>query len=407
MSSVLLNPKDIDQYSGENVVLLFSGGLDSVFAAYQLVQRGLHVYALYVDVGQTAEADLEFLANQLGITVQRIDARYKLCEEFISKGIKANALSNGHYPISSSYTRPLIASEGVRFAREIGSRLIAHSATPLQNSTPRFNLSILALADEIDIYCPSILDFVPREQKAEILIKQGILVSIKDSLYSIDENLWARVIESGPLEDASNDIQETSLFTGGNTSLAENDTCIFTLEFDQGLPYAVNGKESSLLEIIETLNNSLSKYGIGRYSGHEDTLFGMKSHELREAPAASIIHQSHQLLEEMILSTDELRMKHIMDCEWTRNVITGGWFSPLKSALECAIDFMNKDITGEIKWKVTKSSFFCLSKRAANSLTIPIYPNFYNEFQPYNLNSYYNQLVRHRRCFAKESREEQ
>ncbi len=406
MSSVLLNPNDINQYHDENVVLLFSGGLDSVFAAYQLTLQGLRVHALYVDVGQTEEPDLDYLAKQLNITVKRVGARDKLCQNFIARGIQANALSNGQYPISSSYTRPLIASEGVRFAREIGSRLIAHSATPLQNSTPRFNLSILALANDIDIYCPSTLNYTPRERKAEILISNGILVASNESLYSIDENLWARVIESGPLEDARNEIQESVVFRGGELSDSEAQSCMITLEFHRGLPTAVNGKKGSLLAIVETLNEILSKYGIGRYSGHEDTLFGMKSHELREAPAASIIHQSHRLLEEMVLSADELRMKQIMDSEWTRNVITGGWFSPLKDALDCAIEFMNNDITGEIKWKVMKSSVFCISKWTTNSLTVSRHPEFYNEFQPYNFDSYYTQLARNRRCYINKSKED-
>ncbi|WP_270166458.1 DUF7411 family protein [Paenibacillus sp. SYP-B4298] len=392
MGVVLFHPDELLRFKGEKAVMLYSGGLDSTYAAMQLVRAGIEVHALHANVGQQHDPAIQRTAEQIGVQFQSIDVRKELCEQFIDKGIYANALYN-RYPISSSYTRPLIALEGVRYARQIQSRLIVHSATPMQNTASRFNLSILALSTEIDMYCPAILHYINREEKAAFLKNNGICCeSINE--YSVDENLWSRVIEGGPLDSLHYEVPEHYYrWTSGS---GQKGPFYITIGFDKGKPNRMNGTPAELDDIIARLNQLLGPYGIGRFSGFENTAFGMKNRELREAPAACLLHESHMQLEELILSEDELRIKRTLDAEWTRLVVAGGWFSRLKDALDSAIGEFNRDLTGELKWKISEGRCECVSVLSPASSASQA--QFYDEFNPYSLNSLYQQMSRKHRA---------
>ncbi|EJR73571.1 argininosuccinate synthase domain-containing protein [Bacillus cereus] len=387
--------KDLTRFKRNTATLLFSGGLDSLYTAYQLKMNDIETHAILIDVGQEIPKNLFNLSELLNIKLVIIDAKDELCEEYIKLGIMSNALYNNHFPISSSYTRPLFSKIVSEYAKKANSSLIVHNSTPYQNSAMRFNLSIMAKYPQANIFCPAIGEYVTREEKKIIIEKElGIYVS-EYSKYSVDENLWCRVIENDTLECTEIEIANDVFKWTSNKNNMED--YYLELTFKNGLPYKINNQVLSLKEIINTLNSSLSGYGIGRYAGLEDSSFGVKNPEIREAPAAMLIHQSHLLLEEMILTDEELRVKSLLDREWTNLVVQGGWFSPLKSCMEESIKCFNKYINGQIKWKISENNIFCVAKDSKNSMSFSKFDNFINEFSPYSINSFFQQRAREMR----------
>ncbi|UFJ42471.1 argininosuccinate synthase [Brevibacillus humidisoli] len=398
MGRIWFEEQELAGYTGTAVVQLYSGGLDSMYTALGMAQRGYDVHALYVDVGQERPENLEEACAALGVQLIIVDGKTTLCDEYLSKGIQSNALYNDVFPISSSYTRPLIAAQAVAYAESIGAELIVHSATPYQNSTSRFNLSILALAKEMHVYCPAVGQYVSREEKIAQLRRAGIPLDAEKRLYSIDENLWARVIENGTLEQPWIDLPAKGVFTWTtDPEHCGEEPITVTLSFEKGLPVQLDGSSMSLAEMIASLNTSLGRYGVGRYSGLEDGAFGLKNPEVREAPAAEMIHKSHLLLEEMILSSEELRIKKMLDREWTRLVVAGGWYSPLKRALDAAIAALNQDITGQIRWRVTNGQIMPIARESVHALYSAASDSFPGELFPYSLGTFYQQLARKQR----------
>ncbi|WJE50466.1 argininosuccinate synthase [Bacillus cereus] len=396
MKKILSTYDEIKGFKGEKAVLLFSGGLDSMYAAITLRQLGLEVYGLIADVGQSIRNENLLLASQKGIYLRKIDLKETLANQFISQGIQSNALYNQHFPLSSAYTRPAIANEAVKFAQEINSRIIIHSSTPFQNSATRFNLSIMALDPKLYIFCPAIGEYISREEKERFLENEGIHFSKENKpVYSIDENIWARVIENDTIESPWIDLPKEGVFewTVDPHKCKESPTEI-SITFELGLPKMLNGKPMDLLPMIQTLNQQLGQYGIGRYNGLEDGLFGVKNPEVREAPAAEFLHKSHLLLEEVILTKEELALKKVLDNKWTELVALGKWFSKIKEHLDASIQSFNQNISGTLKWRVYPGTLLCISKQSDHGLYSANVPRFVEEFQPYTLNSFYNQLGR-------------
>lgn len=401
MGRIWFDEQELVGYAGSTVVQLYSGGLDSIYTAYRLAQKGYEVHAVYVDVGQKRPVRMEETCAALGVKLITVDGKQALCEEFLPKGIQANALYNELYPISSSYTRPLIAAKAVAYAETIGAGLIVHSSTPYQNSTARFNLAVLALSEQLHVYCPGVGQYVPREEKIAQLRRAGILFADTNQLYSIDENLWARVIENGTIEKPWLDLPPRGVFSWTrDPEDCREQPITLTLTFERGLPVELDGRCLPLAELIAVLNDCLGRYGVGRYSGLEDGAFGLKNPEVREAPAAEIIHRSHLLLEETVLTSEELRIKRELDREWTRLVVGGGWYSPLKQALDAAIAVLNQDISGQIRWRVTSGQIFPIARKAERALYAAASKSFPAELFPYSLGTYYRQLARKQRVEA-------
>ncbi|SCM12064.1 ArgG [Bacillus wiedmannii] len=392
MSKIYGQFQELLPFKNEKAVLLFSGGLDSFYTAYELKKYDMDIHAVLIDVGQSISDEIMELSQKLELKLHIIDASEDLCNSYISHGIMAKALYNNHFPISSSYTRPLLAKLACEYAKEIGGSLIVHNSTPYQNSAMRFNLSIMANYPNVNIFCPAIGEYTTRADKAMILKKELGIDFPTSSKYSIDENLWCRVIENDTLEYTELEIRD-NVFDWTN-KIEEKETLYLDITFKNGIPSKINNDKRSLKEIVILLNDLLSDYKIGRYAGLEDSCFGVKNPEIREAPAAMLIHQSHLLLEEMVLTRDELRVKSYIDREWTNLVVGGGWFSPLKSCLDESIRAFNKSLNGTIKWKIKKGNVFCIAKTASNSLSFSNFGNFIDEFKPYSINSFFQQKAR-------------
>lgn len=348
-------------------VVLYSGGLDSRYFLAWAGTRGISVVALHVWLGAPADSeqvnDAELAARALGAEYVAVDHTNDFAMRFIAPAIRANAMYHGVYPVCSSLSRPLMAEVAVELARARGIRCIVHGSTWIQNSAFRLNNSIRALDADITIACPFASAPIDREAKAAELIGRGVSVP-RTNRYSIDANLWGRVIEAGPLDDPATPIPE-DVYSWTKSSIdAPRETIDVEIRFERGLPVALNGEPLPLATLITMLNTLGGKYGVGRFNGMEDlhpSLGHLKNHEVREAPAAQALLTAHRQLEQALLTQDELRWKWAADWEWTRLVVNGHWHSPLQEAIDAASGVLSHQLTGVIRLRYAPGAIIVTS----------------------------------------------
>ena len=271
-------------------LLLYSGGLDSKFFLLEARGRGeRRVVALHVHLGPGyPDPSAAESAAKLGADYRLIGPMESFVERFIAPAIRANASYQGQFPVCSSLSRPLMAEEAdVRIAAEEDLDGIVHSAGYLQNSASRFNQSIRTLAPQMMIGNPFLREPVTRLEKHAALSAAGVEHS--GNIYSIDENLWGRVVENGVLDDPGNTVPEDVFCRTRNPIDAPRRLLDVALRFEDGLPVAIDGQARPLAVIITEMNRIAGDYGVGRFNGLEDTGFGVKNHEVRESPAAATI----------------------------------------------------------------------------------------------------------------------
>lgn len=370
MAKILTSIDEIIAKS-KKCIQLYSGGLDSNTFAILAKQKGLLIHCLHINLGpDSCENQYQELADKIGFKYYYQDLTDLFVENFVSKAILANALYKGVFPICSSLSRPLLAEVAVRLAREIGADTIVHNAGYLQNTATRFNNSIRSLAPDLNIGCPFISNKLSREDKLAILEKENI--PYINGIYSIDENIWGRVIECGELENPSNIVEEKHFIRTVSSANSKNLNSRLKLHFKSGIPTAINDEALPLSTIIKRLNKASGEYGIGRYNGLEDTVWQIKNHEVRESPAASVIHLAHRTLETAILTQRELRNKHIIDEEWTDLIVNGFWHTQLQNALFEFIKSMNSVTNGYVDLLFSPGQAFPLAVHADCA------PHFYN-----------------------------
>ena len=374
----------LEQMNGiERCVQLYSGGLDSRYFLHVAKERGISVVALRVLVGTEDPTEVIAAADaarSAGAEYVEVDATQRFVDDFVSSAVIFNARYGNIYPICSSLSRPLMAMKAVELARQRGIVCIVHNATWIQNSAIRFNQAIRALAPEVKIAVPFAGCKIDRLAKVKALEKAGIPVP-ESGIHSVDANLWGRVVEAGCLDDPAVPVpEEVFLWTkkSDRTGIAQTR---LKVQFERGLPISLDGKAMPLTAIIDKLNRVGGGYGVGRYNGLEDTspaLGAIKNHEVREAPAACALIEAHLHLEQAILSQEELRWKAMVDWDWTRLVVNGGWFSPLKRAFDAFGGEVETLVSGEVELEFTTSRVFVAGIRAGIS---PCYWNVRDRFE--------------------------
>jgi argininosuccinate synthase len=367
MTGLLIdNLTDMKQHS-KKCIALYSGGLDSTFFLHWAKQHDLEVVALNINLQQDPPRDtIENIAKRIGVNYHYIDAIHEFADEYISLGIKANSLYQNSFPICSSLSRPLMAKKAVELAFQENADCIVHTTCYHQNSASRFNLSIRSLAPGMNIGNPFLKESLSREQKYHEL--NGLNLLHTSSIYSVDENIWGRVIENGALDDLHNLVPEEVFKWTVNSQYSPKKNHDLTITFESGLPIAIDGQSKNLADIIAILTDIGKLYGIGRYNGLEDTPLGLKNHEVREAPAAAVLLKASQALSRATLTQKELRIKSFLDYEWTELVVGGGWFSSLKIALDAFMELISKNVSGEIVLTYTPGDIFISSIRSPKSL---------------------------------------
>ena len=355
----------------KKVVLAYSGGLDTSVCLKWFEQQGAEPYALYLDLGQGEPAeDVRAKAIKIGAADAFVrDAKAEFAGEYVAPAIKVNALYGGKYPLFTALGRPLIAKKLVEVAREVGATHIAHGSTGKGNDQVRFDVTTASIAPDLTVVAP-VRDWnMSRPEEMAYAEEHGIPVPVtKKSPYSVDENLFGRSIEAGPLEDPDHEPTKDVFEMTAAPEEAPDEPGYVEIGFEEGLPVSLNGEELPLVELIAELNDLAGTHGVGRVDMIEDRLVGIKSREIYECPAALTLIQAHKELETMTLTKDVLRFKATVEQRYAELTYDGLWFTPLKRALDAFVAETQRTVTGTVRLKLYKGSCTIVGRAAPRAL---------------------------------------
>lgn len=357
----------------KKVVLAYSGGLDTSLAIQWLKStKNLDVVTMTLDVGQEG-ADLraiEAKAKKIGAAATyTVDAKDEFCNDYIRYAIWANALYGGKYPLATALGRPLIAKHLARVAQKENADFIAHGCTGKGNDQVRIEVSTNALHPGLKTIAPMREWIYTRDEAVAYAEKHGIPVPVKKGkAYSIDENLWGRSIEAGPIEDATLEPPEDAFLWTNSPHDAPDEPTTATIEFEKGTPVTLNGKRVPLLNLILQLNEIAGEHGVGRIDQIEDRLVGIKSREVYESPAAVTLLAAHHELETLVLNKDVLQFKAQVERKFAELTYNGLWYSPLMDSLKTFLESTQHRVTGQIKLKLFKGNLTVASRTSPFSL---------------------------------------
>ena len=356
--------------SRSKVVLAYSGGLDTSVAIRWLQDRSFDVVALTVDVGQPGDLGaIKDKAEKLGAKAYVIDARHELAEEYITPALKANAMYEGQYPLSTALARPLIGKHLVAVARREGAKFIAHGCTGKGNDQVRFDLCTTALAPDLQVIAPARVWNMTREQEIAWAKERDVPVPVGNgSPYSTDENLWGRSIECGVLEDPRIEPPEEVFDWTASPVEAPDEPVYVNVRFEAGKPVALDGRRADLVSIIAALNEVAGRHGVGRIDHVESRVVGIKSREVYECPAATVLMRAHQALEALVLPRDVLDFQRTVAARYATLIYDGLWFTPLREAFDAFIDSTQERVSGDVSVKLFKGSATVVGRASPNSL---------------------------------------
>ena len=360
----------------KKVVLAYSGGVDtSVCIPYLKHEWGVdEVITFAADLGQGDELDpIRLKALDAGASQSLVgDLIEPFVEEFALPAIRANALYEGRYPLSTALARPLIARQLVEVAREVGADAVAHGCTGKGNDQVRFDLAIAALAPDLKVLTPAREWSMSREEAIAYGERSGIPAPVsKKSPYSIDLNLLGRSIEAGPLEDPMVAPPEEVFAMTSSIDAAPSQAQDIEISFEAGNPVAIDGVRLDSVGLIKEANRLAGRHGFGRLDIIENRVVGIKSREIYETPGLLLLIRAHQELESLTLAADVLRMKRQLEMQWAELVYQGLWFSPLKDALDGFMDRTQSYVNGLVRIRLHKGNAMVIGRSSdTNSLYI-------------------------------------
>jgi argininosuccinate synthase len=354
----------------ERAVLAYSGGLDTSVTIRWLVDHGFEVHAVVVDVGQHEDfAQVVERGDRAGATsVRVVDAVDRFAADYLTRAIATNALYEGRYPLVSCLARPCIAEEVVRVARQVGAATIAHGCTGKGNDQVRFEVSFSVLAPDVRVLAPIRDANIAREKALALAAEWDIPVASVASTYSVDENLWGRTVECGPLEDPWLAPPEDAFARTAPPQARPNEPSEIVITFERGVPVALDGEAMSLPDLIRALDATAGAYGFGRVDMIENRRVGIKSHELYEVPGALSIIRAHQALEELTLERDLAHHKPALEARWADLVYDGQWFGPLRAAIDAYVGATQAHVTGEVRLRYEPGACAVVGRRSPSSL---------------------------------------
>ncbi len=356
----------------EKVVLAYSGGLDTSVAIKWIAETyDCEVIALAIDIGM--EKDYPSIQKR-GLDVGAvkslvIDARETFAKEFVFPALQANALYEGEYPLATALARPLIAKLLVDTAHQEGATAVAHGCTGKGNDQVRFDVSINALDPKLKIIAPAREWGMTREEEIAYAKKHGIPIPVtSESPYSVDENLWGRSIECGVLENPWTEPPQDIYGYTKSVQNAPDEPRYVEIEFEKGMPVSLDGEKMDGVSLIDRIAELAGEHGVGRIDNLENRLVGIKSREIYEAPAATVLLKAHRALESLVLSRDQQRFKEIVTQTYSNLIYDGLWFGALRYDLDAYVKSSQRFVTGMVRVRLHKGSAVVAGRKSSYSL---------------------------------------
>ncbi len=353
------------------VALAFSGGLDTSVCVNWLQEKyDADVVTVTLDLGQRDDMGLiEKRSRLIGAKNHyTIDAKDEFLRDYVNPAIMANALYEGKYPLSTALGRPLIGKKLVEVAEREGADAVAHGCTGKGNDQVRIDVTVRAMNPKLQVIAPVREWNMSRDEEILYAQRKGIPIKPSKSIFSVDQNLWGRSAESGPLENPATEPPESAFEWTVAPEEAPDEPGYLEIEFREGIPSRVNGRSMEPLKLVSYVNQFAGSHGVGRIDHMEDRLVGIKSREVYECPAATAIIEAHRDLEKLVLTRHELNFKAQVEREWAWLVYSGLWLEPLRTALDRFISATQDRVTGSVRLKLYKGSMRVVGRASEYSI---------------------------------------
>lgn len=372
----------IDKSKIKKVVLAYSGGLDTSVIIPWLKENynNCEVIACTADLGQGDELNIVHdKALKSGASKCYIlDLKEEFVSDYVWPVVKAGAIYEQKYLLGTSFARPLIAKKLVEIALKEGADAVAHGATGKGNDQVRFELGVKALAPQLAVIVPwREWNIRSREDAIDFAAAHNIPVPVtKEHDYSMDRNMWHLSHEGSDLEDPWNAPKDELFIVTSTPEKAPDKDEYVELEFEEGVPVAVNGEKLSPAALLEKLNEIGIRNGVGICDMVENRLVGMKSRGVYENPGGAIIVYAHKELERLCLDRATMHYKEMVSIKYAELVYDGMWFSPLREALAAFVDETQKTVTGTVRLKLYKGNIMSAGAKSPYSLYSKEYVTF-------------------------------
>jgi argininosuccinate synthase len=377
----------------KKIVLAYSGGLDtSIITTWLKENYGAHIEVIAVSghLGQDVELEgIEERAKIAGVSELYVEnLQDELVNDFIFPMLKAGAKYEG-YLLGTAIARPSVAKRLVEIALKEGADAICHGCTGKGNDQVRFELTIQALAPGMKIIAPwREWDIASRDDAIDYAEHHDIKLKItRETNYSKDMNLWHLSHEGMDLEDPANEPQyhkEGFLEMGNSPEQAPDEAEYVTIEFEAGIPVALNGEHLDGVALIKQLNQIAGKHGVGIFDVVENRLVGMKSRGVYETPGGTVLYHAHEVLESICLDKETMHEKAHLAMKYAELIYNGKWYTPLREAFDAFVNETQKTVSGEVKLKLYKGNIINAGVTSPNSL-------YSEEFASFNEDDVYDQ----------------
>ncbi len=361
----------------EKCVLAYSGGMDSTISVVWIQEQyDMDVVTLTVDLGAGPEIEgVKERAARAGAVESLIwDVRDEFVNDYVWRGLKAAALYEGTYALSTALGRPLMAKKLVEAARQTGATAVAHGCTGKGNDQVRFDAGVKTLSahgDPLRIVAPAREWGMSRDEEKQYAAKAGLeLREVGDDqrVYSIDRNLWGQAIEGEDLEDTWVTPPEDAYSWTRPVADTPDEPEEVEIGFEAGVPVSLNGKKMSGVALIDALNDIAGSHGVGRIDHLENRLVGIKSREVYETPAAVVLHAALRALETATLSREQQRLKSFIATEYADLVYDGRWFTGVREDMDALVDSSMRYTTGDVRVRLFKGTAVVTGRRSPYSL---------------------------------------
>lgn len=354
----------------EKVILAYSGGLDTSVAITWL-DKDYDVIAVCMDVGEGN--DLDFIHDKAlkvgAIESHVIDVKDEFAEDYVLVALQGHTFYERKYPLVSALSRPLISKKLVEIAHKTGATTIAHGCTGKGNDQVRFEVAIASLDPSLKVIAPVREWKWSREEEINYAKANGVPIPADlDSPYSVDQNLWGRANECGVLENPWNEAPEDAYDLTVSPEAAPDSPVYVNIDFEAGVPVALDGKKMKLADLILELNDLAGQHGVGRIDHVENRLVGIKSREIYECPGAVTLLAAHKEIEDLTLVRELAHFKPIIENELSNLIYNGLWFNPATEALIAYLKSTQQVVNGTAKVKLYKGSATVVARKSDNSL---------------------------------------